>query len=176
MCENPSIFPNMKTISEALEIYDSTKKNKNLTRPTSMYPIPNPCSEIDISQVDMGRGFTPPTRPAQPQPIIYGNPPKEHEFNKPMFMVRLEEIESLYTKRVIITTRNKVETELKYFFKDLRKKSYIPYIDKQETSIYERIDKAIDFLLTLSRKIDKIQQDEKIYANTQHIEVVFDLQ
>jgi hypothetical protein len=147
------------SIEEVLAMQKSLPINRNLERPESLYSVPDP--NINI------RGFTPPTRPAVPQ---------QANFSKLVFVGRLEEIEILYGERKIITTRHKVETELTYFFNVMRKKSYVPYLDEEELSICNRVDKAIDFLLTLSRKIDKIQQDEKIYANTQHIEVIFDLQ
>lgn len=203
-CGDQLIFPMKMNVEEALELHKQmTNRLGSFNRPTSRYKTPtpeeianariyydsgrNPCGEVPIDlknhelpkpyvEVDLTLsckgGFTRPTRPAVPQPVILGHPPE-----KSMHEIRLEEVETLYTKRMIITTRHKVETELKYFFNELRKDKYMPpYLyGNEEREICRRINDALTFLLKLAQKIDIIQQDNE-WGDTHHIEILMDLQ
>ena len=178
-----TVFPMNMTADEINSVIENLNRviriNKDIKRREKEQKCKgqNPCDEMPLGIHELKRGFTPPTKPAQPQVLKYEDERNfdETEYLTPMYLARLQEVERLYSERMIITTRHKVEYELKYFFNTLRKSSYIPYMDDEEAKICERIDKAIDFLLTLSRKIDRIQQAEKIYSNTQHIEILQEL-
>lgn len=87
-------------------------------------------------------------------------PPKEPEDNSKILI--LEEVEQLYKVEKLKTNRKKVEIALRTLW-ETRKTCFDSNLSENDIIMYERVDIAIDFLLKISRKIDKIQQNKHIF-------------
>lgn len=138
-----TVFPNGITINESINMYNFINKVE------STYKLEN--CKIITSNNTYDSTFTP-SLELRVKDILY--------FTESEYQL-LMEVENLFSKNKIRTTREKVENVIEVLI-EMRKISHDPNINENELDLYLRVEAALDFCLNLARKIVKIQVEKNI--------------